>query len=160
MNIFLKKCNMKLLFLAILIGCNINIFAQKIEYLLSTAGGISKGDKINIEFAIGETLINNYKNNFYISEGIIQPTVFLSNNSDKNEDIFYIYPNPASSLLMVGFEKMEGYKVCLFDFKNNIFEFDLKDISIDISSLPSGIYIIIVYDRNLEKKFVGKLIKI
>jgi hypothetical protein len=88
--------------IAILAGCCAEMTAQTISrQVIGTAGKESKTADILLFSNIGEISVTTHKNSSAIlTEGFEQPDVFIPTaitTFSSSNDLFYLYPNPASS---------------------------------------------------------------
>jgi hypothetical protein len=151
---------MSRLYIAIFLICSYNGIAQISEFLFSPAGGKVKNNNIYIEYALGEVLIGNYRNNLMVTEGLIQPITYIINETNENERKILVYPNPTAATIIIEKENNDEHKVELIDAKGNIIMSEVINSQIDLSNLNPGFYFIRIYNCKSTQIFNKKILKI
>ena len=116
-------------------------------------------------YTVGEVVVQEQTvGNIHLSEGFIgkdiQKVLGVSNFELFNE--FKIFPNPTSDYVNIIFNKSSYYEISITDLNGRkINQIKSKKCSntIDVSSLSSGTYFIILKDINVNKYNSIKLIK-
>ncbi len=87
---------------------------------------------------------------------VLLPKVVSVNHVSKADNTITVWPNPASDILHIG-DVMNG-TASVYDITGKLVSYTtIQGNSINISSLPSGTYVIKVFDG--KKKYHGKFIK-
>ncbi|MDT8392744.1 MAG: T9SS type A sorting domain-containing protein [Bacteroidales bacterium] len=92
---------------------------------------------------------------------LVYPTSF-SVEENKDEKDIYVFPNPGRGLVNIRHGLMEDHSVRLFDMSGNMiyrqeYLFETGSSQIDISQLPSGVYILSFSSG--EKEIRRKIVK-
>lgn len=138
----------------------ISFFAsgQKLEpELISSQGGIIEGEKMNLQWTLGETVIETaFTGNGIVSQGFIQPNsiqVFSVNLFESNVNKFRVSPNPSTSVLNI--ENLDAdiskAQLLLNDSKGNEISVEIVENGIhikrlDLSNLQGGLYVLTILD--------------
>ena len=128
---------------------------------INTIGTSEKSSAGSVSFSIGQTVFN-FSNG--INEGVQQPIELFQLNSEKNNhnNNVTFYPNPTSQKIFVNLDipliGSECYTIISADGKLVLSGKLVKENEINISSLPSAIYIFsIIQNKNSIQSY--KLIK-
>jgi len=128
---------------------------------INTIGTSEKSSAGSVSFSIGQTVFN-FSNG--INEGVQQPIELFQLNSEKNNhnNNVTVYPNPTSQKIFVNLDipliGSECYTIISADGKLVLSGKLVKENEINISSLPSEIYIFsIIQNKNSIQSY--KLIK-
>jgi len=128
---------------------------------INTIGTSEKSSAGSVSFSIGQTVFN-FSNG--INEGVQQPIELFQLNSEKNNhnNNVTVYPNPTSQKIFVNLDipliVSECYTIISADGKLVLSGKLVKENEINISSLPSEIYIFsIIQNKNSIQSY--KLIK-
>lgn len=98
-NRFMKK-NILLVFLVPLLG-----FGQSTSpSLISSSGDSYSNSHTNIEFSIGEVVIETHQNNNILTQGFHQPILKINTAVSELDFVTKVYPNPTSSFVIVELE--------------------------------------------------------
>ena len=141
--------------------CTSTIFAQEV---VSTQGDSYSNGSANVDFTIGEVVINTETDGTYdITQGFHQTNWNFAGLDDLAPELeVNVYPNPSSDVLFVSTVQFEGVSYTLTDANGKIIkgnDLSLETTSIDVKQLAPGNYSVILYDRNQNKLKVFKLIK-
>ena len=126
---------------------------------INTIGTSEKSSAGSVSFSIGQTVFN-FSNG--INEGVQQPIELFLLNSDNHNNNVTVYPNPTSQKIFVNLDipliGSECYTIISADGKLVLSGKLVKENEINISSLPSEIYIFsIIQNKNSIQSY--KLIK-
>jgi hypothetical protein len=135
--------------------------------VISTAGGVQLASQMEVNWTIGETVINSYfLNDLNVVSGYQQPIAdSLNFIIEKIENEVIIYPNPFLDYIFISFNKTiyEDIQLHLFGASGQIVRrFELKKGSklykIEVPGLPSDYYSLL-FIRNMEIISTQKIIK-
>ncbi len=127
---------------------------------INTIGTSEKSSAGSVSFSIGQTVFNISNG---INEGVQQPIELFQLSSEKNNhnNNVTVYPNPTSQKIFVNFDipliGSECYTIISADGKLVLSGKLVKENEINISSLPSEVYIFSVNQNNNIQSY--KLIK-
>lgn len=149
----------KLVFFSLLFTST--ICAQEV---VSVQGDSYSNGSANIDFTIGEVMINTETDGTYdITQGFHQTNWNFVGLDDLAPDIeVTLYPNPSSDVLFISTAQFDGLNYTLTDANGKIITSDnlsFETTKIDVQHLSSGNYSVILYDRYKNKLKVFKLIK-
>ncbi|WEK70610.1 MAG: T9SS type A sorting domain-containing protein [Candidatus Chryseobacterium colombiense] len=139
-------------------------FAQ--ESVNASGGSITNASN-TVSYSIGQPFYHQINGGgIILIEGVQQPYEIITLGTSEYPGIelgMKVYPNPTSSLLFLKIEGMDlrNLNFQLFDSSGrNIFQDKIKQVetSIDLTSKPSGVYILNVLDTKRSIK-VFKIIK-
>ena len=134
---------------------------------INATGGDTSSEEGSISYSIGQVFystLNEEKN--YVIEGVQQPLIIYIRPIDKKEEVSFkvaAYPNPVTNY----------FKIEASDYSNRSLSYHLMDLNgrflkksqiektgaiVDISSLSSAIYLLIISDHGKKIKTI-KIIK-
>lgn len=124
------------------------------QFLISTAGNNFKTTETSISWSMGELATTSYTSGeLLLTEGFQQPGLEVSTLIDQTEDEVEIkaYPNPVRYQLTVDIPANDGDATLmeLYDLNGRLLKvtsFKGKSERIDLSSFPSGEYILRISD--------------
>jgi len=154
----------KLYFSIFLLLFSLLSFAQ--ESVNASGGGVTNASN-TISYSIGQPFYHQVNGGgVTLIEGVQQPYEIITLGTSEYSEIqlgMKVYPNPTSSLLFLKIEGIElkNLSYQLFDSSGrNIFQDKIKqaETSIDLTSKPSGVYILNVLNTQKSIK-VFKIIK-
>jgi hypothetical protein len=141
-------------------------FSQKISrQVISSSGGEARTSKTIISYTIGEPVVTTYETNTNtLTQGFQQGNITVEKNIEstyvnpelnitdyKNVSLF---PNPTKGLItlnMSGMDLLSDYSYNLFDMEGRLIKTGItqsEQTQIDISSVSSGCYILVVNGSN------------
>ncbi len=130
---------------------------------ISTSGGSYTNGNMTIIYAIGEVAVQeNSQGNIHISEGFIAPDILTATGIEDYRELYgvRVFPNPVKDDLQIELPDEQNYEIRLFDLSGkelkNIF-IEQSEYQLQMSHLPSGMYLLVVIDR-INKQ--AKIIKI
>jgi len=156
---------MKTIFISILLLLSYFSFGQTAikKSNVSSGGGSQTNASTTVIYTIGEIAVQeNINGNIHLSEGFIGPdiiTVLGIENYTELQDIS-VYPNPVNDLLNIQLPENKNYEIHLFDLSGKELLFlqnDENKQQLNLSDLPSSVYVLLVIDR---KNNQSKMIKI
>lgn len=138
-----------------------NVVSQISENVINSSGGQTSNTTIHLVYSIGEPFIYEYKDNLYVTEGLIQPftkSITSTNNLIQKIDLF---PNPTLTELFVLADNLNDYIIQILDLHGRVYPAIItENNSIDTSNLGAGIYLVRVYNNISKIIFQEKFIKI
>jgi hypothetical protein len=147
-----------LLFISIASGT----YAQE---LISTAGDIFSGTSLQIEWSLGETMIDSYsEGHMLLTQGFHQPVLIPV---DKPDTLVKIYPNPFDLSFFIDLTETESesnhFSIVLFDMSGRlVFAQDIfwGPNEIQTEDIPDGIYFLKLFDAKSNLLKSVKIIKL
>ena len=151
--------------------CGISVYSQTLvkQDVISSAGGFNTGTGISISWTLGETIIPNFKatdNSLYLVHGL-QYQLSITAIEENLETLvkITIYPNPASDIINIEFEKAMDDEVNLMiinsqgkPVKSTIIEAATIETQLNLQDLPAGMYYLRLTKGNLSN--VYKVVKL
>lgn len=143
----------KIIFI-LLLYCNSYLF--KAQEVLSTSGGYEKSNTFNINWTLGETVIETFDGtNNIISQGMHQEIkkISLIENYNSKTVRIKIYPNPSPNIVILETERIYQEKLS-YNLYNEIGNVLLKKklISniqkIDLENFEAGVYFLVIISEN------------
>ncbi|MFZ1678847.1 MAG: T9SS type A sorting domain-containing protein [Saprospiraceae bacterium] len=142
---------------------SISTNAQTIErQIISSAGEtMSRGD-YNLDFTLGETMVQTFENGYQLSEGFQQVWLITTALSDPVSDWnVNVYPNPTVGLLNI--ESEESLSGRIIDALGKVViaaQTEAGHGMIDMTSLPVGTYFLVLHhesDANVKSYRIVKI---
>jgi hypothetical protein len=140
-------------------------YSQKIENQVISSGGAGAMNGINLlDWTVGETFIDYYKQGVHLHQGFHQVTTTriqssLNDVSFKNE--IEVYPNPSSGFVtLISDIDLSDSRIRVISLNGKIvYQSQFKGASheLDVSSFTNGLYFIQLF--NNKKTLTYKLIK-
>ncbi len=124
---------------------------------VSPGGGSASNGNTSIVFSIGETAMHEQtQGNTHISEGFIGPDIKIALKVKDYSALtgIRVYPNPVMDDLYIDYSNRGAYEVHIFDVtgKEILAKPDNKsNIKLNLSSFPTGIYVVAIVDRKARK---------
>ncbi len=142
--------------LVLFIGSSLSSFSQeKSQSVIASAGDISTGGNIILEWTVGEPAVETVSNSAALyTQGFHQPLLEVQKMSTGKDlvivkDIVRVYPNPSTAIINVQLQKAsaEPLVVSLIDgsgkvILNNNLPANSTILKINVSRLPQGAYIL------------------
>lgn len=135
------------------------------QELICTAGDIFSGTSLQIEWSLGETMIDSYSDGQIIfTQGFHQPGLI---QVDQPDTLIKVFPNPFDLALYIDLQETESeighFSIVLFDMAGRIVF--VQDISLGISEIqtediPDGIYFMKLFDAKSNLLKSVKIIKL
>lgn len=137
------------------------IYAQEV---VSTQGESYYGGSANIDFTIGEAIINTETDGTYeITQGFHQTNWNFAGMEDLMPEMdVKIFPNPTSDILNITTTQFEGVSYALVDANGKIVKDDKligETTIVGVNELAPGSYSILLLDQEKNKLKTFKLIK-
>ena len=151
---------MKKITLILLCFCAVSLSsAQSIsKSVISAAGSSGSGTWGSLDYTFGEVVIaTGLVSTNSITQGFHQPTVA---NTDAISEVklsthFTFYPNPATDLVKISTDLVEG-KIQFFNsLGQTVFERNQIPNQVDVSDFPTGIYTVMVTSNGI--RHTGKI---
>ncbi len=135
------------------------------QELVSTAGDIFSGTSLQIEWSLGESMIDFYSDGHVVlTQGFHQPEPI---HIDKPDTLVKIYPNPFDLSFYVDLAETESesdhFSMVLFDMSGRmVFAQDISMGANEIHTedLPDGIYFLKLFDARSNLLKSVKIIKL
>ncbi len=131
---------------------------------LSTAGGSQTAGNTTVIYAVGEVAVQEQtQGNILVSEGFVGPdfsALGIENYSDLTG--IEVYPNPVKDIFTVNLPANRSYEFYLYDMNGKQIwakTGDKKKQQFNIDDFQSAVYLLVIVDRNLQKKKIVKLQK-
>lgn len=83
----------------------------------------------------------------------------LSTNEITSEDKIKMYPNPTQDYVKLTIENIEAYQIDIFNAVGQEIKLRIDNKTIDLTSVPAGIYYITISNLTTDKKITQKIIK-
>ena len=153
----------RLLFLTLLLIMGVGAsFSQNIENdVISSSGESVSSDTYMITQTIGELFVNSFQSEQgFITEGFNQSGLYyIAAISDQSSLKTSLFPNPAQDRITIASDSFVVDEIMIRDSSGKLIQSYTETTTIDISPLPSGVYLINVinYNQNIKENF--KLIK-
>ena len=134
---------------------------------ISTDGGSQTNGTTTVVYTVGEIAIQENSNGtIHLSEGFIGPDIITALKIDNYTGLqgVNIYPNPVQTDLNISLPEYQNYEIYLYDLNgkqliNTIIEDD-NQTKLDLSTQKTGVYMLIVIDRNQQKRGIYKIQKL
>ncbi len=124
---------------------------------ISTGGGSADNGTVNIIYTVGELAIREQsQGDKHISEGFITPDIKVTLKAEDYTELtgIKVFPNPVKDNLHINNSNEEEYEIHIFDIagKEILVKTDKKfDVKVNMSSFPSGVYVMAIVDRSNSK---------
>jgi hypothetical protein len=135
------------------------------QELISTAGDVFSGTSVQIEWSLGETMIDSYGDgHIMLTQGFHQPELIPV---DKPDTLVKIYPNPFDLAFYIDLAETESesdhFSIVLFDMSGRVVF--AQDISMGTNEIltediPDGIYFLKLFDAKSNLLKSVKIIKL
>ena len=130
--------------------------------LTSNSGDSYSNSKINMDFSIGEVVIETYQNNEILSQGFHQALLIVQTGVSELDFLTKVYPNPTTNIVVVELEKDITGDIILYDINGRLMlrnKLENERIKyVDFSKLNQGNYLLQLNINN--KKNIYKIQKI
>ena len=151
----------KILLLFFVQMCILNTYCQIIyPEVLSYAGGTLSNSQYLVDWTLGEPVIETVTSTTNIlTQGFHQPHYFLTSLQEFPEYSIEVYPNPASSVIMINTDIQQPLRASLYDLNGKL----LNEIrftestELSISNLSRSVYLLKITDH---KKQIIKIVRI
>jgi hypothetical protein len=135
------------------------------QELISTAGDVFSGTSVQIEWSLGESMIDSYSyGDVLLTQGFHQPELI---HPDLPDTLAKIYPNPFDLSFYIDLEEMESesdhFSMVLYDMGGRtVFTQDISMGANEIHTedLPDGIYFLKLFDARSNLLKSVKIIKL
>ena len=145
---------------------------QKNQSVMASAGGISSGKSLVLEWTVGESVVETVKTPFILyTQGFHQPylEIITTNNKIKGSNqtnFFHVSPNPASSSFNIIFDKLTDLPLSLSITDINgkgllikIIPIKTGGIKIDATRFSAGAYFLRITDKSGAVQGTSTIIK-
>jgi hypothetical protein len=135
------------------------------QELISTAGDVFSGNSLQIEWSLGETVIDSYTDtDVILTQGFHQPEII---HEDIPDTLVKIYPNPFDLLFYIELEEIETesnhFSMVLFDMSGRVVfaqDIEMGSNEIHTEDIPDGIYFLKLFDAKSNLLKSVKIIKL
>ncbi len=148
----------------------ISIEAQTLEkQTLSNAGGFGENENLSLEWTLGEMRVNKLSNgNLVLTEGFHQGNDLSVGIIEEEGFHLNIFPNPTQDKIELVIESQlsTDFFIELYDLKGSkildklVFKDGSRQSEIDLSAFENGFYILVLNDKNSQKRYEWKVEKI
>lgn len=119
--------------------------------VVATAGETYTSPTVNVEWTLGELMIESYAGTLVLTQGFHQPTVQITSLKDLAASLgtIKVYPNPTTSSLSIESEKHGNLQVALWDMNGRLLlqkRLSATISQLELSHLPQGIYVLRMTD--------------
>lgn len=150
---------MKIIIISIISSLSLTCYSQSIDRnIYNSASGSIHLDDINIEYSIGETITNTITTNeTELTQGFIQPIIIkkIQHETVANMDCV-VYPNPTQNYIIIKPQQPLNANIKIYDNTGKIIINQhckiIDTYEIDLSSMVTGVYFMIVEDNSLQYK--------
>ena len=145
---------------------------QKNQSVMASAGGISSGKSLVLEWTVGEAVVEMGKTPFALyTQGFHQPSLEVITSNNKIPDLnkayfFHVFPSPATSSLNISFEKLTDLPllVSITDINGKVLlikNIPVKTggIKIDVARFSAGAYFLRITDKSGAVQGTSTIIK-
>jgi len=134
---------------------------------LSAGGGSVSTSSTKVIYTVGENFVQEISSSeSHISEGFISPGI-MKITGIKDYGVLTgirIFPNPVDTYLNINFEKEQAYEIYLFDLNGkkilSVTTEITGDQQINLSRQKTGVYVLVIIDREAKNKKILKIEKL
>ncbi len=131
---------------------------------LSTAGGSQNAGNTTVIYAVGEVAVQEQsQGNILLSEGFIGPDLSVLGIEDYGTlEGISVFPNPVKDVFTVSLPENQSYEFYLYDLNGKQIKAKTgnhKTEQFNIARLNPAIYVLVIIDRNNQRKKIIKLQK-
>ena len=88
--------------------------------LISSSGDSYSNSNVNMEFSIGEIVIETHQNNVILTQGFHQPVLKVHTEVSELNLVTKVYPNPTSDFVIVELENDNTGEVLIYDINGKL----------------------------------------
>ena len=165
--------NLKLYAVVLATSLSLHSFSQQInQSVMATAGGISSGKNVVLEWTVGEPVVEMGKTPFALyTQGFHQPTLEVITSNSKMPGLhkayfFDVFPNPATSSLNINFKKLTDLPLLasITDINGKVLlikNIPVKTgiIKIDVARFSAGAYFLRITSESGEVQGTSTIFK-
>jgi len=150
-------------FLFLLLFSPLLVFGQVTSpSLISSSGDSYSNSNVNMDFSIGEVVIETHQNNEILTQGFHQEILQISTGISELDIVTKVYPNPTTNIVVVELEKDISGEVLIYDINGKLMLSDKLDNErikqFDFSKFSQGNYLLHINIKN--KQDIYKIQKI
>jgi hypothetical protein len=139
--------------------------------LMGVTSGTAADAEVTLYFSVGETFIKSQSTAFgFMTEGFLQPELRFPNDLEERnllkELTLEVFPNPVSSQLRLQLNRVydSDFYVYVLDFAGKVkfirtFPAGSLQMDLNMTDLPSGVYLIRLYDSFSGFSLTRKVLK-
>ena len=140
----------------ILLLLPLSLSAQNAELtpeVMASAGDSFSDNSLILEWTLGEIATESFEGSLFVSQGFHQPLENITSIDNPLSSLgpIKVYPNPTKDRVFIEREKEGEVVVALLDLRGRILikhTFSNSIDQLDLSPLPSGLYILNMRDEN------------
>ena len=130
--------------------------------LVSSSGDSYSNSNANMDFSVGEIVIETHQNNEILTQGFHQEILQISTGISELDIVTKVYPNPTSDFVIVELENDNNGEILIYDINGKLMISDKLDNErikqFDFSKFSQGNYLLHINIKN--KQDVYKIQKI
>ena len=130
--------------------------------LVSSSGDSYSNSNANMDFSVGEIVIETHQNNEILTQGFHQEILQISTGVLELNVVTKVYPNPTTNIVVVELEKEISGEILVYDINGKLMLSDKLDNErikqFDLSKFSQGNYVLHINVKN--KQDVYKIQKI
>jgi hypothetical protein len=130
--------------------------------LISSSGDSYSNNNVNMDFSIGEIVIETHQNNEILTQGFHQEILKIHTGVSELDLVTKVYPNPTSDFVIVELENDNTAEILIYDINGKLMMTDKLDNErikqFDFSKFSQGNYLL--YINIKDKRDIYKIQKI
>ena len=130
--------------------------------LVSSSGDSYSNSNANMDFSVGEIVIETHQNNEILTQGFHQEILQISTGISELDIVTKVYPNPTSDFVIVELENDNNGEILIYDINGKLMISDKLDNErikqFDFSKFSQGNYLL--YINIKDKRDIYKIQKI
>ncbi|MEC9209748.1 MAG: T9SS type A sorting domain-containing protein [Bacteroidota bacterium] len=150
-------------FLFLLLFSPLLVFGQVTSpSLISNSGDSYSNNNVNMDFSIGEIVIETHQNNEILTQGFHQEILQISTGISELDLVTKVYPNPTSDFVIVELENDNTGEILIYDINGKLMLSDKlnneRKKQFDFSKFSQGNYLLHINIK--DKRDIYKIQKI
>ena len=134
-------------FLFLLLFSPLLVFGQVTSpSLISSSGDSYSNSNVNMDFSIGEVVIETHQNNEILTQGFHQGVLKIQTGVSELDFVTKVYPNPTTNIVIVELEKDISGEILIYDINGKLMISDKLDNErikqFDFSKFSQGNYLL------------------
>tara|TARA_B110000263_G_C14814808_1_gene288072 strand:+ start:34 stop:498 length:465 start_codon:yes stop_codon:yes gene_type:complete len=114
--------------------------------LISSSGDSYSNSNLNMDFSIGEVVIETHQNNEILTQGFHQGVLKIQTGVSELDFVTKVYPNPTTNIVIVELEKDISGEILIYDINGKLMISDKLDNErikqFDFSKFSQGNYLL------------------
>ena len=114
--------------------------------LISSSGDSYSNSNVNMDFSIGEVVIETHQNNEILTQGFHQGVLKIQTGVSELDFVTKVYPNPTTNIVIVELEKDISGEILIYDINGKLMISDKLDNErikqFDFSKFSQGNYLL------------------